>query len=60
MKDYTVTVKVAIAITARSMPQAQERAERLETAAAEGLGRLMRWPWLGNVEAPESEVEENQ
>ena len=57
MKDYTVTITVETEIRAKSEEQAHERAELLETAVAEGLGAVNK-PWLGDIQAPESEVEE--
>ena len=56
MADYNVTITFSIPITARDEEQAVERAEKL--AAALHLDPNFRKLWVGNMQMPETEVEE--
>ena len=56
MADYNVTITFSIPITARNGEQAEERAEQLTQAVQ--LDPKFKKPWLGDMDAPETEVEE--
>lgn len=56
-KDYTATLTIYVAFTAKNEDQAEERLEKIEECVLDP--RVKSPPWLGEVEQAETTIEEN-
>ncbi len=58
MKEWYVTITATLCISARNEAQAEDRAEALESAFAEGFSPTARWAKSIEIDSIDHEIEE--